>query len=59
MNVDDKPDNNKKQEGCGWCREGINHLTWDVMDDEIGKYVPRRLIFYCFHCGRKLQEDNK
>ena len=55
-NSEHLPETEKPKE-CPWCKGG--RLSWDVIDDEIGQYVPHRLIFYCFKCGRKLQEDNK
>jgi hypothetical protein len=43
---------------CLWCtnRSGKTDLTFSVIDDDMGQYVPANRLKYCPFCGRNVRE---
>ena len=41
---------------CWWCqnRNGKTDISFAVIDDDFGQYVPNSLIRFCPFCGREL-----
>lgn len=57
--------NTDKRDVCRWCsrlnRKGkiITDVTFAVIDDDFGQYVPSLKIKYCPFCGRRLWEEKE
>lgn len=40
-------------EGCAWCK-----ADYTIIDDDFGQPIRKKMIKFCWHCGRKLKEEH-
>ena len=44
----------KHNEGCAWCK-----AEYTIIDDDFAQPISRKMIKFCWHCGRKLEDNNE
>lgn len=46
---------------CQWCRPSMfkTDVSFSIIDDDLGQYVPVRLINFCPFCGQRIGGSQK